>query len=381
MTVPSVRDRADPGTRTPTVDGGARVADSASRRAGTRSRATNMADVARQAGVSVGTVSNVLNNPQLVAAPTRERVEQVLRRTGFVRNAAARQLTGVISSTVGCVLLDLSNPYFAEIARGLEDGLAEAGCLAIMSSSDVDADREQRALQMLLEAGIRALVLNSLEDAPAGIDQFAAKDIPIILLDNARSRTDLCTVASDGVAGGRLAADHLLDLGHRRIALLRHDPGVPSLADRKAGSRQAAQARGLDPERTFLDVALQPPAHHGDPEPALDQALRGPDPCTAFLCYNDMAALTVLSGLRRRGLSVPGDLSVIGYDDLAFAALLSPGLTTVRQPTYDLGRAAAGLVLAEAAPDHVHQQLTFAPSLVVRGSTAPPATGGAGPTG
>jgi LacI family transcriptional regulator len=352
--------------------GGVDVADPAAARAVSRSRPTNMTDVARLAGVSVGTVSNVLNNPQLVAGPTRERVERVLRRTGFVRNAAARQLTGVMSSTVGCVLLDLSNPYFAEIARGLEDGLAEGGCLAIVASSDVDAEREQRALQMLLEAGIRALVLNSLDNSPIGIAQFVAKDIPIILLDDARRRSDLCTVASDCVAGGRMAADHLLDLGHRRIALLGPHLDIPSLVDRNVGSRAAAQARGLEPGQVFVDVSLQPPDHHGDPGPAIERALSGPEPCTAFLCPNDMAALTVLTGLQRRGLSVPRDVSVVGYDDLAFAALLSPGLTTVRQSTYDLGRAAAGLVLAEAERDHVHQQLTFAPTLVVRGSTAPP---------
>jgi LacI family transcriptional regulator len=335
-------------------------------------RPANIAGVARLAGVSVGTVSNVLNNPHLVSAVTRERVEAVLRRTGFVRNAAARQLTGAPSASVGCVLLDLSNPYFAEIARGLEDGLAEQGCLAIMCSTDVDTKREQHYLQLLLETRVRAVVLNSVEAAPTGLDAFLEKGIPVVLLDNPRQRRDLCGVGSDSVAGGRLAADHLLDLGHRRIALLRHDVGVPALRDRVTGVHEAVSARGLQPWDVLTEVYLEPPGHHGDPGPALDSALAGPDPCTAFLCYNDMAALKLLSGLRDRGISVPGDVSVVGYDDLAFARLLSPALTTIRQPTYDLGRAAARLVLAEARPGHVHRQAAFTPALVVRGSTGPP---------
>lgn len=335
-------------------------------------RPGNIADVAKLAGVSVGTVSNVLNNPHLVSAATRERVEVVLRQTGFVRNAAARQLTGAPSASVGCVLLDLSNPYFAEIARGLEDGLAEQGCLAIMCSTDVDAKRERHYLQLLLETRVRAVVLSSVDAAPTGLEPFREKGIPVVLLDNLRQPADLCGVATDCVAGGRLAADHLLDLGHRRIALLRHEVDIPSLRDRLTGVHEALAARGLRPQDVFTEVYLEPPGHHGDPGPALDSALAGPDPCTAFLCYNDMAALKLLSGLRDRGVSVPGDVSVVGYDDLAFARLLSPALTTIRQSTYELGRAAARLVLAEARPGHVHRQASFTPALVVRESSGPP---------
>jgi LacI family transcriptional regulator len=273
---------------------------------------------------------------------------------------------------VGCVLLDLSNPYFAEIARGIEDGLAEQGCLAVMCSSDVDTKRERRYLQMLLETRVRAVLLNPVEASPDGLAQLRDNGIPVVMLDNPRAGDDVCGVSTDGVTGGRLAAGHLLDLGHRRIALLRHDVDLAALGDRVDGVRQAVVERGLDASDVLTDVYLEPPGHHGDPGRAIDDALAGPDPCTAFLCYNDMSALRILTGLRDRGLSVPGDVSVVGYDDLAFARLLAPALTTIRLPAYDLGRAAARMVGAEARPRHEHRRLTFAPSLVVRGSTGPP---------
>jgi LacI family transcriptional regulator len=132
-------------------------------------------------------------------------------------------------------------------------------------------------------------------------------------------------------------------------------------------------ARGLDPGRVFLDVTPDA-ARPGDADRALHRALGDADPCTAFLCSDDLAALTLLSGLAREGVAVPGDVSVVGHDDLVFSALLTPALTTVRPPGYDLGRAAAALVLAEADRGHAHRQVTLAPMLVVRDSTAAPAS-------
>lgn len=343
-------------------------------------RPRTIADVARLAGVSVGTVSNVLNNPQRVSAARRRRVEEVLLATGFVRNAAARRLNGAPSTTVGCLLIDLSNPFFAEVARGVEDALAEQDCLITVRSTDVDVRRQERYLHLLLESQVRAVILSPVT-ADTDLRALTGRGVPVVLLDDTARRPDACSIATDGVMGGRLAAGHLLDLGHRRIALLRHPGTVPSLNDRLLGARLAVGERGLDPDEVFTEVALDPPDHDGDPGAAIDRALAGERPCTAFLCYNDMAALSTLTGLRDRGLSVPTDVSVIGYDDLVFADRLSPALTTVRQPTYELGRGAARLALAEGDPGHRHEHVRLTPSLVVRASTAPAAPAAAGGVG
>ena len=339
---------------------------------GRPSRRTNIADVARLAGVSTGTVSNVLNNPHRVAGPTRQRVQQVMRDTGFVPNPLARQLNGAPSTTVGCVVTDLSNPYFAGVARGLEDGLAELGCLAITCGSHVDPARERRSLQMLMEAGVRSVVLNSVEAQPDKVSFLKSRGIPVTLLDVSEPQGDLCSIGSDWIAGGRFAADHLLDLGHRRIAVLRYDVDAPTISDRLIGMGQATAARGLVPDRVLTQVTIQFPGHIDDWAGLIEPLLSGPTPCTAFLCCDDMAAISLLNGLAERGFDVPGDVSVVGYDDRPFAGLLQPALTTVRPPGYQLGRAAARLTLAETAGVHDHHQALLAPKLIVRGTSASP---------
>lgn len=335
-------------------------------------RRTNIADVARLAGVSTGTVSNVLNNPHRVAEQTRRRVQEVVRDTGFVPNHLARQLTGVPSTTVGLVLTDLSRPYCFDVARGLEDGLAELGCLAITCGSHVDPARERRSLQLLVEAGVRSVVLNAIEAQPRIVRALAARGIPVTLLDAPDPPRDVCAIGSDWNAGGRLAAGHLLDLGHRSIGVLSYDVQAPTMPERLSGMRRAATDRGLSPDQVFRQVPVQFPGHIGDWDGLIQPLLGGPAPCTAFVCCDDMAAISLLNGLAERGLDVPGDVSVVGYDDRPFAELLSPALTTVRPLGYQLGRAAAQLTLAEAGPAHAHRRQLVTPKLVVRGTSATP---------
>ncbi len=335
-------------------------------------RPGGIAEVARLAGVSVGTVSNVLNNPHLVAEDTRTRVEQIMRETGFVRNAAARQLTGAPSMVVGCVMLDLSNVYFAEVARGIEERLAVDGCVAVQCSTDVLLDRENHYLRALLEIRVRGILIASVDPGRSDLLLLPARGTPIVLLDVPRDDLDLCAAAMDNVLGGRLAAEHLLDLGHRRIALLRAETELRTLTDRAEGVSRAVRERGLDPAEVLLDVPVVPPRLGGTGEIPVRQAMSDARPPTAFLCFNDTAAMMILPSLREAGIAVPHDVSVVGYDDIHFAANLSPALTTVRQPAHDLGWTAADLLLSEVKPDHRHREVIFTPELVVRQSTAPP---------
>jgi LacI family transcriptional regulator len=332
-------------------------------------RPTTISDVARAAGVSVGTVSNVLNNPSIVARSTRQQVEAALRATGFVRDARARSLSGAPATTIGCVLLDVSNPYFAQLARGVEDALADRGCVAIICSSDFNPSRLSRCLRTLLENRVGGMILNAVDAVPSELDAILGTGVPVVLLDNPGLRDDVCSVTSDNLTGGRLVAEHLFDLGHRRIALLRHPLRIPVLEDRITGAHQAATARGLQPDLVFRDVPFEPSRPEGEVAPAVDAALAGPSPCTALVCFNDLTALDALAELHRRDVPVPDAMSVVGYDDLPVARLLLPALTTVHQPTNLLGRAAAELVLAETEPDHQHRKAVFTPELVIREST------------
>lgn len=321
----------------------------------------------------MSTVSNVLNNPQVVSAETRRRVEDAMLAVGYVRNGAARQLRGAPSTTVGCVLLDSANPFFAEVARGMEDRLAEAGCMAIVCSTDVRTERETRYLRMLEEIGVRGILLSPVS---AGLDTavaLARRGTPVVLVDQPPTGARLCAAVVDDVRGGELAAEHLVGLGHRRIAFVHAEAGVPSLVRRAEGLRRGLAAAGLDVSTALIPVPVPPPANVDGAEAAVARVLAAAPRPTAVVCFNDMAAVGVLRGLHAAGVDIPGQMSVLGYDDVVFAGQLAPALTTIRQPTYQLGRAAAELLLAEERPGHRHREIRFAPELVVRRSTAAPA--------
>jgi len=323
----------------------------------------------------MSTVSNVLNNPTIVSTGTRRRVEDAMATVGYVRNGAARQLRGAPSMTAGCVLLDSANPFFSEVARGMEDRLAESGCMLVVCSTDVRADRETRYLNMLEELGVRGVLL-----APVSSDLEAAvaldrRGTPVVLVDHPRGRARLCAVTVDNARGGELAAEHLLELGHRRIALLHAEVRVRSLVDRADGLRRGLVAAGLDVSAALVPVSLPPPAGLTEAEAAVARVLALAPRPTAIVCFNDMAAVGVMRGLRSAGVDIPGQMSVLGYDDLVFAGQLAPALTTIRQPTRELGRAGADLLLAEGLPGHRHREIRFTPELVTRQSTAAPPRG------
>jgi LacI family transcriptional regulator len=328
-------------------------------------------DIAALAGVSVGTVSNVLNRPELVAQRTRQRVQEVIDQVGFIRNGSARQLRAGTSRAVGVIVLDLANPFFTEVARGIEDRLAEDGYVLILCSSDESPEKEARHLRLLLEQSVLGLLVTT---ADRSLDRLALarrRGRPVVLLDRTSPDGTMCSAAVDDVRGGELAVAHLLSRGHRRIGFVNGPTTIPQCADRRDGARKAVRDLGLSPAEALIEVT-NPTLNADGGEAALDVLLADARPPTAVFCVNDITALGVLRGLLRRGLSVPGDMALVGYDDVEFAGLMTTPLTSVRQPKYQLGRAAADLLLAEAAagPDHRHDQLLFQPELVVRESSA-----------
>jgi LacI family transcriptional regulator len=336
-------------------------------------RRGGMRDVARIAGVSVSTVANVLSRPAIVAPETRRRVEQAIRRVGYVPNGPARQLRGLPSPIVGSITLDLANPFYAEVNRGIEDRLAEAGCLVLACSTDLLATKEKQILSLLREQGVRGIIISPIDPEPASLLEMSGHGTPVVLIDQPRGDLDLCAAAVDHPHGGRLAAEHLLSLGHRRLAYLGGVVDAGPVTQRREGIRAALAAGGLDPDRALLDIRMpiHPPPLVEAAAAAVAQILSAVPRPTAVVCLNDTAALGVLRGLDAAGLRVPADMSVVGYDDLQFAPRLAPPLTTVNQPKYELGQAAADLLLDEARPDHAHREIWFQPALVVRSSTAP----------
>jgi LacI family transcriptional regulator len=321
---------------------------------------SSVKDVAAAAGVSVGTVSNVLNRPESVAAKTRAKVEQAMEELNFHRNASARQLRAGVSRTVGAIVMDVGNPYYTELARGIEDRLAVDDHTLILCSSDDDPRREARFLRLLAEQGVRGVLVTPMSTTKDRLSVLRGLGIPSVLMDSS-SRDHAC-VGVDHVSGGRQAVAHLLAQGHRRILFLAGPEELQQTRHRLKGAVDAIQSARLDPSEVLKVVTL-PSLTANDGQQGLIKALESGWGPTAVFCMNDIVALGAMRELRRSGLAVPSDMAVVGYDDLYLAAELMTPLTSVRQPMRQLGWAAADLLLTDTP--HV----LFEPELIVRASS------------
>ena len=333
-------------------------------------RSASVKDVAAAAGVSLGTVSNVLNRPDRVSAHTRERVQRAMRELGFVRNDAARQLRAGRSDVIAYVMLDATNPFFTDVAQGVEDAAEQSDLSVFICNSDQRGERERSYLTRLEQQRVQGVLITPVEAEDPLLDEIARRGTPVVIVDRTRSGNTHCSVAVDDVLGGRLAAEHLLDLGHERIAFVGGPERIGQVRDRREGARRALEEAGRAGD-DFVVVstdALTVAEGRGAGARIAGMA-RAVRPTAAF-CANDLLALGLLQQCVALGIRVPDDLAIVGYDDIDFAGAAAVPLTSVRQPRRQLGRSAAELLIDEATnPDHRHQQVVFTPELVARSST------------
>jgi LacI family transcriptional regulator len=315
-------------------------------------------------------VSNVLNRPDTVSEATRQRVLDSIATLGFVRNESARQLRAGSSRTVGLVVLDIANPFFTDVARGVEDAVNAVGLAVILCNSDDRPDKEAAYLDVLAEQRVQGVIITPTAVLSPALESLRHRGIPVVLLDRRSADPEHCSVAVDDVHGGRLAADHLLERGHRRIAFVGSASGLPQIQERRDGVEQAVrEVAGSDDALTaFSPAALTVAGGREAGELIVGMpANRRP---TAAVCANDLIALGLLQEMVRHGVRVPDDFAIVGYDDIDYAAAAAVPLSSVRKPRNELGRRAAELLLDEArGTDHEHRQLVFEPQLVVRRSS------------
>lgn len=331
-----------------------------------RDPAITISDVAESAGVSVGTVSNVVNRPERVADATRERVRDAIAKLGWVPNGSAATLRAGRATLVGLIVPDIRNPFFTEVARGAEDMAAASGEAIVVCNTDWLLDSERRALDALARQQVRGVIINPAGEDERYLEWLIDRGMALVLLDHRRSAGLVPSVVVDDVLGGRLAGDHLLDLGHRRIALVNGPTSIPQCEDRRLGLLGALEKAGLDPERDLVEVEVEA-MDAASGLAAVDDIFEAAAP-TAIFCTNDLLAIGVIRGLRLRGLRAPNDVAVVGYDDVELAAMTDPPLTTVHQPSYELGETAYELLRRGAEPE----QRSFSPHLVQRESTGVP---------
>lgn len=326
-------------------------------------------DVAELAGVSMGTVSNTINHPTRVHPRTRKLVQKAIVDLGFVPNQQARVLTGAASNVIGLVVLDVESPFYMGTAHAVERALRDAGLVVMLCNSEGEVTRESELLTMLAAQHVRGVLL-----APATANEYGPtytklpQDPPIILLDFDGGTTH-CSVSVDNVAGGALAAQHLLDLGHERIAYVAGPPSLRQFAQRATGVHQAILAAGLDPKEVLVEVSGSGFGIR-DGQRAAELLLESTLP-QAIFCGNDMLAFGIYRGLVDAGVRVPDDVALVGYDDISFAKNWAVPLTTIRQPIDELGRQAAQLLIEHSPRDeaHVHRRVVLQPELVVRRSS------------
>ncbi|MCP9273727.1 LacI family DNA-binding transcriptional regulator [Mycolicibacterium arenosum] len=332
--------------------------------------AAGIRDVAAAASVSVGTVSNVLNAPHKVAPATVERVHAAIDRLGFVRNDAARQLRAQRSRCVALIVLDIGNPFFTDVARGAERRASELDLTVLFGTSDDDAARERSYLDAFDEQRVFGLLVSPVSEDLSRMITLHARGTPVVLVDRDAAGTPFSSVAVDDVAGGRLAAEHLCSTGRRRLAFVGGPRTLRQVRDRLQGAQSAvAECAGASLEvidTDELSVLAGRSAGEGLQARAPEER---PD---AVFCANDLLAIGVLQALTLMGdVHVPRDIALIGYDDIDFARSAVVPLSSIRQPSTQLGTAAIDL-LAAVSEGAEPQRIVYQPELVVRASTTVP---------
>jgi LacI family transcriptional regulator len=336
-------------------------------------RAT-LKDVARLAGVHPGTASRALNvqTRELVNEATAQRVLSAAEELGYRANPIARGLKTSRSYTVGVLIPDLTNPLFPPIVRGIQDRLEEAAYTPLIANTDNDPDRERADIEAM-----RARQVDGLITATARRDHGLPADLedlplPVVLVNRGLEDGGRPAVVADDRLGVRLAVEHLVELGHRRIAHLAGPQELSTGYLRLQGFNEAMEALGIeiDPELVLVSSAFI----ESEGERLCNELLDRDTGVTAILAGNDLMALGCYDAFVARGIDCPGEISVVGYNDMPFTGWFNPPLTTVGLPHYEIGARAAELLLEQLRePDTPATQVTLEPTLVVRRSTAPPA--------
>ena len=331
---------------------------------------TSIRDVAQLAGVSVGTVSNVLNKPDEVSAESIARVQKAIDELGYVRNDAARRLRAGISSTVGFVVLDGQNPFFNEVVRGAEDEASKNGIAILVGNTDEDTTRQARYLDLFEEQRVRGVLIAPYGDVNARLRQLKDRDIPAVLVDRVNVDGTFSSVAVDSVAGGQIAAQHLIDTGRRRIAFVGGPFDLRQVRDRLEGARVAVDNSDFDVEIEVITTSALTVDEGVLAGARIMERSRHQRP-DALFAANDLIALGLLQSLVVDGtVLVPSEMSLIGFDDIAFAAAAAVPLSSVRQPSRTIGQTAFRMLLEESEdPTMIPRQTAFRPELVIRAST------------
>lgn len=325
-----------------------------------------ISDVAREAGVSLMTVSRVINDKEEISPATRQHVLAVIERLGYRPSGIARGLATQRTNTLGLVVPDMANPFFADVARGAEDQAYAEGYNVFVYNTDESPQRELAALQAMEERRVDGLVLCSSRLSGQDLTAALARHPAAVLVNCRLESLHVGTVLLADEEGGRAATEHLLHAGHRAVGFLAGPLASFSSRQRGAGYRAALRAAGL----VANPVWVRPCSYQvASGRAAAHELLSDHPEVTALFCYNDLVAVGSLQACAEMGRRVPDDVAVVGFDDIPMAALVTPALTTFRVARYEMGQQAVQLLLGQTMgePD-AGERIVFQPELVIRAS-------------
>ncbi|MCD9023572.1 LacI family DNA-binding transcriptional regulator [Cohnella silvisoli] len=326
-------------------------------------------DVAREAGVSIAAVSQVINGKGKISGERRAEIIRVMERLNYKPSFIATALTGKNTFTLGLLVPDISNPFFAEIARAVEDRGHHHGYSLVICSTDNDDERVGRYLSLLQQKSVDGIIIGTGIVDRELVESIVAKSIPVAMIARELPGGRIDAVIVDDYAGGRMAARHLLDLGHSRLAVLSEHRKVTSSLERIRGFRDQMTEAGLELPEYLVKASGRDLIQEGKRNAA--ELMRYAERPTAIFCCNDLLAIGALQAAKEMGVRVPADLSIVGFDNTILTTVTDPQLTTIAQPTEQMGNLVVDLILGKQKvqqPDPVRTVLE--PELIVRQSTA-----------
>ena len=331
---------------------------------------TTIKDVAVLANVSIATVSRVLNGSANVSPELEARVRQAVHQLGYHPNVLARNLRRSENKTIGVLVPDTKNPFFAEVAKGVEEVCFSRGFVAVLCDTDEKPSKAISHLNTLYQQRVAGFAVVSPGYITLPLQRLLDDGVPLVVIDRALSALPTDSVVSDNYGGARQAVEHLLQLGHRRIGFIVSNLEHETIQGRWGGARDAMQTAGIhiEPGLVYKFGDELPESGYAGAEQLLEQE----HPPTAIFAFNDLMAFGLLHYAHKHGILVPKQLSVIGFDDMMMANYSNPGLTTIRQPKYELGHEAAEILLERVQGDTSPvTHLVLPTELVLRASTAP----------
>jgi len=324
-------------------------------------------EVAAHAGVSSATVSHVLNNTRYVSEPVRELVHNAMLELGYRPNALARSLRSGKTHTLGLILPDSANPFFAEIGRAIETAAFGYGFSVILCNTENDIEKERMYTEVLENKQVDGIIFVASGDHRESLLQIMNNGLPIVVVDRELGQLEVDTVTTDNYSGGMVATQHLLALGHREIACITGPSNINPSAERVTGYRSALLQADISIDETLIMRG------NFNPESGYECAMglfqRNPRPTAIFSC-NDMMSIGVIRAASQLGLRIPQDVSIVSFDNIDLASYTTPPLTTVEQPKREIGAMAIGMILERMKNPELQVRRNVIPTrLIIRGST------------